>query len=167
MTVPLLFLDVDGTLLPVGGAQTPTTDEGWTEWQTRGNPLLARITRSHGPRLRALQCELMWATAWMHDANEVIAPMLGLPVLPVVELGELPGADEPAPPPESLGWKTQALVGIAAGRPFVWIDDEITEADRDWIAARHDGPALAYRVDSRHGLTDADLVSIEDWLRGL
>lgn len=167
MGVPLLFLDVDGTLLPVGGAQTPTTDEGWIAWQTYDNPLLARLTPSHGPRLQGLQCELMWATAWMHDANEVIGPLLNLPALPVVELDELPGADEPAPTQESLGWKTQELVRIAAGRPFVWIDDEITHADRQWIAANHDGPALAYRVDSHHGLTEADLIAIEEWLSDL
>jgi len=31
-----------------------------------------------GRRLLALACDLVWATAWIHDANEVIAPLLGL-----------------------------------------------------------------------------------------
>jgi len=37
-----------------------------------------------GPRLLALPGELVWATTWQGEANEVIAPRLGLPGLPVV-----------------------------------------------------------------------------------
>ncbi|GAA3957925.1 hypothetical protein Aau02nite_08250 [Amorphoplanes auranticolor] len=53
-------------------------------------------------------------------------------------------------------WKTAGLVRWAAGRPFLWIDDEITDADRRWVAAHHPGRALLHRVDPRTGLTDAD-----------
>jgi phosphoserine phosphatase len=71
---PLLFLDVDGTLLPVGGA-VPAENRDWTAWQSHGNPQLAKLDRAHGPGLLALPCDLVWATAWMHEANEVIAPL--------------------------------------------------------------------------------------------
>lgn len=168
MTAPILFLDVDGTLLPVGGAPRPMTQEGWDAWQDHGNPLLARLTPAHGPRLAALGCELMWATAWMHDANEVIGPRLGLPLLPVVELGELPPVDGPDLIDDSeVGWKTQTLVAVAAGRPFVWIDDEVSPADLAWIEAHHAGPWLVQRVDSQIGMTEADLSAVETWLRAL
>ena len=82
----------------------------------------------------------MWATAWEHEANEVVAPWLGLPELPVVEF----------PPAEEddlrvgLHFKTRALVGWAAGRPFAWVDDEITGTDREWVRARHPGSALLH-----------------------
>ncbi|HWJ85478.1 MAG TPA: hypothetical protein VNR62_08615, partial [Cellulomonas sp.] len=63
----------------------------------------------------------------MHDANTVIAPVLGLPALPVVEMGEVPALEDPAwaddDPGAELGWKTRHLCQVAAGRPFVWIDD--------------------------------------------
>ena len=86
----LLFLDVDGTLLPSDGAKFDATLVDWQEWQSRRNPRLARMDRTHGRRLLALACDLVWATAWMHDANEVIAPLLGLPPLPVADLPEAP-----------------------------------------------------------------------------
>lgn len=36
-----------------------------------------------------------------------------------------------------LRWKTRTLVAWAGGRPFVRVDDEITDADRDWASAHH------------------------------
>jgi HAD domain in Swiss Army Knife RNA repair proteins len=158
---PLLFLDVDGTLLPYGTTRLPSAAPDWNDWQGSWNPQLARLNRRHGPRLLALQCDLVWATAWMHDANEVIAPLLGLPQLPVADLPEAPYEDEPG----RLHWKTQALVKAAAGRPFAWVDDEITDLDLEWVSAHHPGLALLYRVDCLIGLTGADFAALENWLQ--
>jgi len=160
---PLLFLDVDGTLLPCGGARRPSTLEQWGQWQHPSNPQLAKVVPGHGPRLLALPCDLMWATAWMHDANEVIGPLLGLPELPVADLPDAPEEDEAG----VLHWKTRILVETAAGRPFVWVDDEIGDLDRTWVAAQHQGQALLHRVDSAIGLTGSDLDALDDWLRSV
>ncbi|MFB7835511.1 hypothetical protein [Streptomyces sp. NPDC056056] len=157
---PLLFLDVDGTLLPYAGAQLPSTPEEWDRWQRPDNPQLAKLVREHGPLLSALPCELMWATAWMHDANTVLAPLLGIPDLPVAPLPEPPEDDEPG----VVHWKTRALVETAAGRPFVWADDELTDLDRAWVARHHRGAALLHRVDSTTGLTQEDLAAVHAWL---
>jgi hypothetical protein len=157
--LPLLFLDVDGTVLPLGGPPPET----WDGWEEPSNPLLATIVRGHGGRLLALGCELRWATAWMHGANVVIAPLLGLPQLPVVDLPDAPEEDRPG----VLHWTTRPLVETAAGRPFVWIDDEMGELDRVWVSAHHPGPALLHRVDSVAGLTGADLDAVERWLRAV
>ncbi len=35
-----------------------------------------------------------------------------------------------------MHWKTRRLVQWAAGRRFVWADDEITDTDRMWVAAK-------------------------------
>lgn len=167
---PLLFLDVDGTLLPTGGAQKPATLEDWNaKWQNASNPYLARIVPEYGPRLLAMPCDPVWATAWMTDANAVITPVLGLPELPVADLGELPGIDDPVwsehDETAGLNWKTRGLVELAAGRPFAWVDDEITHVDRAWVSAHHPGRALLHRVDSGCGLTEADLTAVEEWLQ--
>lgn len=163
---PLLFLDVDGPLIPFGGSprQYPTYQPATGPPETGSNPLLGRINPGHGRRLAALPCDLVWATTWMDDANETIAPRIGLPRLAVVIWPEPTGTDE-RDERNGLHWKTRALVDWAAGRPFAWVDDEITDPDRAWVSAHHPGHALLHRVDPRLGLTEADYAALEDWLR--
>jgi hypothetical protein len=66
-----------------------------------------------------------------------------------------------------LCWKTRTVVGWAPGRPFAWVDDEITGADRDWVTGNHPGPALLRSVDASRGLTDQDFTALDAWLSGL
>jgi hypothetical protein len=155
MRRPLLFLDVDGPLIPIGGAGPPTRRR---HAATGGNPLLDRVDPRHGVWLAALPCDLVWATTWESDANEVIAPLLDLPPLPFVAWPET------SDPPHGVHWKTPHLVGWAAGRPFAWLDDEVADADRGWVAEHHPAPALLHRVDPRQGLSAADITAVRAWL---
>jgi hypothetical protein len=152
---PLLFLDVDGPLIPFGTGPGFPVRRGLAE--TSGNPLLGRLDPEDGRRLAALPCDLVWATSWMADANSEIAPRIGLPELPVVTWPDTPEDD-------GTHWKTHGVVAWAAGRPFAWVDDEITDADRAWVSAHHLGPALLHRVDHRLGLTDEDFDVLGRWL---
>ncbi|MGW6393841.1 hypothetical protein ACWFR1_25825 [Streptomyces sp. NPDC055103] len=152
---PLLFLDVDGPLIPFGardGAH-PTYPP---VPPASVSPLLARLDPAQGARLAALPYELVWATTWEEDANAWVAPRLGLPELPLVHWPD--GPEEPG-----VHWKVPALVAWAAGRSFAWVDDEIGAADRAWVAARHPGRALLHRVDPRLGLGDADYAALAAW----
>ncbi len=163
---PLLFLDVDGPLIPFGAApQEYRTYQTSPELREGGsNPLLTRINPEHGPRLAAMPCDLVWATTWMADANACIAPRIGLPPLAVVTWSEPSDVDE-QDERNGLHWKTRALVGWAAGRSFAWVDDEITDTDRNWVSAHHQGHALLHRVDPRRGLTDHDFAALNAWLQ--
>ncbi|MGV9254113.1 HAD domain-containing protein [Streptomyces sp. NPDC003697] len=160
---PILFLDVDGPLIPFGSSssrlQAPASDSQVSLDQ--GNPLLGRLDPSLGPRLMALGCHLVWASTWMEEANEAVAPRLGLPRLPVVEWPDACAHDNP----RGLHWKTRPLVEWANRRPFVWVDDEISAMDRLWVAAQHPGPSLLHRVDPTKGLVDADFSALAGWLR--
>ncbi|MFJ4190218.1 HAD domain-containing protein [Kitasatospora sp. NPDC089509] len=170
--LPLLFLDVDGPLIPFG-APPPG---GYPEFPgpTGGNPLVARVDPGLGARLLRLPCELVWATTWLTDADACLAPRLGLPHLPYVDW---PVTDEPDQPDQpgvpnggtgggaQLHWKTRTLVARAGGRPFAWVDDEITPADRRWVRTHSPAPALLHRVDPQVGLTGTDFAVLDAWLR--
>ncbi|MFF6999016.1 HAD domain-containing protein [Streptomyces sp. NPDC008313] len=157
---PLLFLDVDGPLLPFGGDCLQRKPSG-----TATDAHLTRLDPRVGPRLAALPCELIWATTWEDEANAHIAPRLGLPPLPVVHWPEPSGAREREDRWYGLHWKTRTLAAWADGRPFVWVHDEITDADQDWVSTHHCAPALLRRIASSHGLTDADFAVLDRWLR--
>jgi hypothetical protein len=66
-----------------------------------------------------------------------------------------------------LHWKTRTLVEWAGGRPFIWIDDEITDADREWMPTHHHGRALLHHVPPSRGLTVEDFAVLDQWLRTL
>lgn len=156
---PLLFLDVDGPLLPFG---TPTPA---SEMRPLPASPVDRLRPGIGAHLAALPCTLVWATTWQDDANAELAPRLGLPSLPVVTWPESTPARTSEDQWFGLCWKTRTLVDWAAGRPFAWVDDEITESDRDWVAAHHRGPALLHHVDNSRGLVNEDFAVLDTWLR--
>ncbi|MEE1939778.1 HAD domain-containing protein [Streptomyces sp. TRM 70361] len=161
---PVLFLDIDGPLIPFGPSfHRPQEGDssGSAEPHRRGNPLLDRLDPAVGPRLTALGCDMVWASTWMDDANEAAAPRLGLPTLPVLRWPDT-FTDEG---PRGLHWKTRHLVEWAGHRRFIWVDDEISDMDRLWVAAQHPGPSLLHRVDPGVGLTDDDFDALTDWLR--
>ncbi|MER6694761.1 HAD domain-containing protein [Streptomyces minutiscleroticus] len=162
---PLLFLDVDGPLIPFGSSSghPQTAAAVSSPSPDQGNPLLERLDPGLGPRLLALGCQLVWATTWMEEANEVVSPRIGLPRLPVVEW-PAPCADEG---PRGLHWKTRPLVEWANGRSFIWVDDEISAMDHLWVDAGHPGPSLLHRVAPAKGLVEADFSVLADWIHAV
>jgi hypothetical protein len=82
--VAFVFLDVDGTLLPFGSSAVVSSSLE----ASVNSPLLARLDLEGAARLAMLPCKLVWATTWMEQANDVLAPLLGLPALPVLDWSE-------------------------------------------------------------------------------
>jgi hypothetical protein len=171
---PLLLLDVDGPLNPFaarrfllprlrGYATHRVLPDGWVASRAargiRATPLRVRLNPQHGAVLLGLPFELVWATAWTHDANAMISPRVGLPELPVIEwpVTTMEAAQD------GIHWKTRHLVAWAAGRPFAWVDDGIQDSDRAWVGENHIGAALLHHVDPRIGLTEQDFTILRDW----
>ncbi|MFJ3790851.1 hypothetical protein [Kitasatospora sp. NPDC090091] len=176
MTQPLLLLDVDGPLNPYA-AKPHRRPEGYRTHRVKPDSWVARFPRrpaehvrplrlwinpDHGPHLLSLPFELVWATTWMDEANTWIGPLLGLPRLPWINWPELHRED-----PDGLHWKTRSLVAWAAGRPFVWVDDELGPQDTEWIAAHHPGDAATFRIDPRVGLREDDFATLGAWAASL
>ncbi|MFI8103028.1 hypothetical protein [Streptomyces sp. NPDC086023] len=164
---PLLLIDVDGPLNPYAAKPT-RRPEGYTTHRMRptgwtdGRPLRVWLNPAHGPGLLALadRYELVWATTWMGEANDWIAPRLGLPELPFIRWPQMHGRA-----PRGTFWKTQYVLEYAAGRPFAWIDDDITDLDREYVAQLHPAHALLRYVDERVGLTAEDFAALAEWAR--
>jgi hypothetical protein len=53
---------------------------------------------------------------------------------------------------------------VGSRTPFIWLDDEITDADRRWVATHHARKALLHRVDPHVGRTELDFSLIRQWL---
>lgn len=158
-TPPLLFVDIDGPLNPyLANPRSARRDEYVV---SRLNGIQVRLHPTHGPTLLDLPFNLVWASTWEHDANLWIAPALGLPQLPVCEFPDT------GTTPAGLYFKTPTIVEYAANHPFAWIDDEITDTDREWVAQRHEGPALLRWVDPAIGLESTDFEALQTWAETL
>ncbi|MGW1279763.1 hypothetical protein ACWD4V_22825 [Streptomyces tsukubensis] len=166
---PLLLIDVDGPLNPYG-AKPERRPAGYTTHRMRPEgwrekkPLRVWLNPGHGGELLLLadRFELVWATTWKGEANRWLAPPLGLPELPYIDWPVMHGRS-----PRGTFWKTRYVLDYAAGRPFAWVDDEITELDREFVEQKHLAAALLLRIDHRIGLTGPDFVALEEWAAAL
>ncbi|WP_329226831.1 hypothetical protein OG488_06730 [Streptomyces sp. NBC_01460] len=163
---PLLLIDIDGPLNPYAALARTPLPEGYTLHEMRptgwkeGPPLPVLLSPVHGDGLLALAAryELVWATTWKDEANEWVGPRIGLPPLPYIDWPAMHAVRE-----DGTYWKTRYVVDHADGRPFAWVDDEISDPDRAWVAAHHPGRALLLRVDPWVGLVREDFETLAAW----
>lgn len=114
----ILFLDVDGVLNP----HSPSPKHKRFEFTMPGGTFGVYLDPSMGEAVLQLSLDtdsdLVWGTLWGENANEFIGPVVGLPVLPVMEI---------------KSWKFSATTGAskaftatsyANGRKFAYLDDE-------------------------------------------
>lgn len=150
---PLLLLDFDGPLNPhraqgiPAGYERHEIVEGDRSWVVLLNP-------QHGVELNALAgvFELVWATSWEHGANRLLAPLLGLPSLPVIQWPD-------RRPVRRGSWKTPYVAEWVGDRPFVWVDDEVGPDDQATLGDR----GVVHSVDARTGLTRSDFRALREY----
>jgi hypothetical protein len=150
---PLLFLDVDGVLNTYGPRDAPP---GFTEhdlFPEDDEPV--RLNLRHGEWIsEALSAvDIAWATGWNQEANRLLAPLLGIPPLPVVTMPSSPFRPDD---------KVPRIAAYAGDRPAAWIDDLHTTAARDWAAIRP-APTLLITADPAIGLTRAAVDRVLTW----
>jgi hypothetical protein len=150
---PLLLLDVDGVLNIYGA---PVPPPGFTDhdlFPEDDEPV--RLNLGHGAWLTEMLAvaDIAWATGWNAEANRLLAPLLGLPALPVVTMPD--GHFDPDD-------KISRIDAYAGDRPAAWIDDLHTEASRKWAAARA-APTLLITTDPATGLTRGAVDRVVGW----
>jgi hypothetical protein len=146
---PLLLLDVDGVLQPVGRSVPP----GYERFTDDGSDVV--LCRTHGLWLTRLatRFDLVWSTTWGPIANLAIGRRLGLPDLPHIRLHDLP----------STGTRKLATVAEYVGdRAVAWIDDELYEDAVAW-ATDQAVPTLLRRTAPGVGLRKPDVDALEDF----
>ncbi|MFC5664552.1 hypothetical protein ACFP3U_16355 [Kitasatospora misakiensis] len=138
---PLLLVDVDGPLNPYA-AKPYRRPEGYLthrlltpRWEAAERrrlrayglpnkpvkPLRVWLNPDHGPALATLPFDLVWATTWEAEANDFVAPLLGLPELPVINWRD------PRPEPaDGVFWKTPEIVAWAHLPTFVLSGSSVT-----------------------------------------
>ncbi|MFI6522147.1 HAD domain-containing protein [Spirillospora sp. NPDC050679] len=164
MGSPLVLVDVDGVLNPF-----KRPPRGFRRHRCSPNGITFRLwlNAGHGPMLLDLAeqagAELAWASYWCDNANEWIAPRVGLPRLPFVPIPGFPGVEEGG----TLGsWKARHVAAWVEGRPFVWFEDEPDATD--CIAAEEGvGDHLLVATDPMVGITEGDVERAAEWLRSL
>jgi hypothetical protein len=185
MTKPLLLLDIDGPLNP-WDANPNRRPEGYTthrfdpvdqygqKWTSvirypRRKPLRVWLKPDHGPQLLALadRFDLVWASTWGAEANGLIGPAIGLPELPYVDFWAETKTPDKRERVNGVYWKVPLLLAYAAGRPFAWVDDEVTNADREYTTEHHESATLLYYVSPRLGLLEQDFETLAHWAKSL
>ncbi|GAB1641133.1 hypothetical protein KRMM14A1259_15560 [Krasilnikovia sp. MM14-A1259] len=150
------MLDLDGVLNPFGAPECP---EGYLEREFFPDEGPERYCIAHGEWIRDLAAvgELWWATGWGEHANELYLPLLGVEPLPVVRFPPVPFAPE---------LKVPAIAQVVGDRAAAWIDDNHTEAGRDWAAGRS-APTLLVPIDPAVGWRRRDVDEVLGWVRSL
>lgn len=167
-TKPLLLLDVDGVVnafSPDRPHTVHTVDFGRTN---KGVPqsYTLHFDNEVVMMIEALQdhFDVVWCTMWNQSANSRLAPLLGIEDMPVMHCSHDAGLD--VLDGQGIRWegarrlwyaKTPLIPSYVGDTPFVWIDDDHSDADRRYLDAQMDQPFRLIKTDAYDGLTWDDV----------
>lgn len=152
--LPLLLLDVDGVVCPLGETATDQVPIASAYRSLSHHRLLPAWLAE-----LAEVFELVWATTWEHDANAILAPALGLPDLPVITFtGSVVGPGETV--------KLPSIRRYVGERRFAWVDDRIGVDATAWAAHRSAATFLR-DIDPAAGLTRHDVDALLEFATSL
>ena len=158
MVNPIIFLDMDGVLLPIGdaGVETDALPKVYradirAHWLPDLIPHLNRLWTVFQP---------YWASWWQKDAHQV-GDLYGIPPTGFCHFSDLYKEIDHLP---RYSWKLYPIDKAAKGRPFVWVDDDISDESMKWAYARNCSiPTKFVQTDPYEGLTVAQLDEIWEW----
>jgi hypothetical protein len=144
---PLAVIEVDGVLVlddPVVPFTHTVVHAAGNKW---ARPVNIPVGADRVVAGLATRFDIVWASAWSHNAHFALREILRLPESPwpflPVQFNKLP-----------------AIRAHANGRPWVWIDDSV----HDLGPVDEPGDGLLVRVDPQQGITAVDPVRLYDQL---
>lgn len=149
----LILVDVDGVLNP----STPSPDYVKHNISVYETTYSVHLNPAHGWWLKDLAAktdsQLVWCTYWEKNAPKSIAPVLGLPEMPVI--------------PMKL-WKMGCSLGAEkaySAMQYVGIDTKFAYFDDEWdINAFLGKNGKHIWVDPEYGLTEKHIAAAEEYL---
>lgn len=182
MTKPILLLDIDGVLnlLPrkwgYGDKFEPITEPYRRERIGAGDGLayMVNIPVDVADLVAQLQTEfsIKWFTMWNYDACDRFAPVAGLPHFEHYHVDWAMGREILAQQGYTLQeirriWvaKTPMIPAYLGDRPFVWIDDDTTAADTDYLVTQGLTDFRIITVEPNAGLTQTVVDNALTWAR--
>jgi Swiss Army Knife RNA repair-like protein len=155
--MPLLLLDIDGVLCPLG----PGPGELMRTLVVPPHDIPVTYSEKLSVRLDRLSesFELVWATAWVQDANRTLGPELGLPPLPVIDFTGWSALRIPT-------WKLPAVKRFVADRSVAWVDDDLGHDAHEW-ARRRTKPTLLLDIDPGSGLAEQHIETLAEFANQL
>jgi hypothetical protein len=179
MAKPYLLVDIDGVVslfgpggalaaAPAGAGGGPSLSAGGqiegSFHAIDGIPHFLSSTAAAHLLSLSQTFELVWASGWEEKAEEYLPRLLGLPAgLPFIAFSQLTPS---AARPPSAHWKLDAIEAFVGARPLAWIDDAFNPSCHEWAAARA-APTLLVDTAPHRGLTDAEVLTLLRWARGL
>jgi hypothetical protein len=160
---PILAVDIDG-VISLFGFDQPMEPGSTGSRHLPGDfhlidGMLHCIATDTGPRLNRLAdtYELVWASGWEDRANDHLPEIIGVPKLPYLTFD---GRAQFG----TAHWKLEALDEYAGARPLAWVDDSLDSSCHEWAEERS-APTLLVPTESDVGLIDAQVETLEAWVR--
>lgn len=161
MSLPILLLDIDGVVGPIG----PTPHyEGGAEWfdllpgrMHFSTHVLNELRRIEQDKI----ADVRWLSSWQDDAATNLATTLNLPDWPAYTKRDIPSARM-----WMTDWWKEAIVSnlLLQGHQVAWCEDNIPYEGNLMALKAFEDQLLCIAPEPGLGLTPSDLTLLRAWL---